>query len=289
VIWSFRPGLAAAAVVDPGEILVVETRDALDGTVRPGMQEVPQAERANPATGPIAVRGVEPGNVLAVDILAVDPAPEGYLTFHRRPRFFSQTGGLIPFGPSTILAAAPMIGTIGVAPAQGEINNKLPGDHGGNMDTRDVAAGATLYLTAQVAGGMLALGDVHSLQGDGETSGQGIETAAEVTLRVRVLARGLSTRPYLVRGGELMVVVSAETLDAAAREAVEETARILEAHGSLPYDEARMLLSLVGDLRVGQIVNPLKTVRMAVPLDAVPWKAAEARPGRAAPAIAGLF
>ncbi len=139
------------------------------------------------------------------------------------------------------------------------------------MDTRDVAPGATLYLTAQVEGALLALGDVHALQGDGETSGQGIETAAEVTLRVRVLTQGLSAQPYLYKDGALMVIVSAETLDLAAKQAVEETAQLITRHSSLGYDEARMLLSLIGDLRVGQIVNPWKTMRMSFPLASVPW------------------
>jgi amidase len=147
----------------------------------------------------------------------------------------------------------------------------IPGDHGGNMDTRDVTAGATLYLTAQIEGGLLAMGDVHALQGDGETSGQGIETSAEITLRVRIVSEGLSSRPYLVRNGELMVVASAPSLEEAARQAVEEMATIVSDRSELRYDEARMLLGLVGDLRFGQIVNPLKTVRMALPLTAVPW------------------
>ncbi len=271
VIWSFRPDMAPAAAVEPGEAFVVLTRDALNGEVRPGMAEAPQLEKVNPATGPIAVAGVRPGEVLAVDVLAVDPVGQGFLSFHRKPRFFGAASRLVDFHPAVRLAAAPMIGTIGVAPEQGEHSTRVPGDHGGNMDTRDVAAGATLHLTARVAGGLLALGDVHTLQGDGETSGQGIETAAEVTLRVRVMPRGLSSRPYLVRGGELMVIASADSLDAAAAAAVEETAQVIARHSALSYDEARMLLSLTGDLRVSQIVNPLKTVRMAVPLAAVPW------------------
>jgi len=233
---------------------------------------MPRVERANPATGPIAVQGVQPGQVLAVDILWIDVAPTGYLTFGGRPRFFSQQGSVIQLAAGVRVPLAPMVGTIGVMPAAGSFSTKTAGDYGGNMDTRDVAAGATLYLTAQVPGGLLALGDVHTCQGDGESCGQGIETAAEVWLRVRVLSQGLSARPYLVRGGELMVIITAETLDAAAHAAVEETAQLLVRHSDLAYEEARMLLGQAGDLRIGQIVNPLKTVRMALPLTLVPWR-----------------
>jgi len=273
VIWTFEAGVEPAYSVEPGETFVVETMDALGGLVRRGMTEKPKIERANPATGPIAVRGLQPGQVLAIDILQIDLPPDGFLTFGGRPRFYDQVGGLIPFHPLIRLPIAPMIGTIGVIPAQGSYSNSTAGDYGGNMDTRDVAAGATLYLTAQLPGGLLAMGDVHATQGDGESSGQGVETGATITLRARVLHRGLSLRPYLVRKGELMVIVTAGTLDQAAKEAVEEMAQIIVRHSPLAYDEARMLLGQAGDLRISQIVNPLKTVRMALPLHLVPWSA----------------
>ncbi|MCC6453305.1 MAG: acetamidase/formamidase family protein [Caldilineaceae bacterium] len=272
IIWDFAASLAPAYVVEPGEVFGVKTADALHGQVREGMTQKPAIQRANPATGPIAIQGVQPGQTLAVDILGIDLVGSGYLTFGGRPRFFKQQGGVIHFAPGVIMDIAPMIGTIGVVPATGSISTHIPGDHGGNMDTRDVARGATLYLTAQVDGGLLALGDVHALQGDGETSGQGIETEAEVTLRVRVLDAGLSARPYIYKDNALMVIVSAESLDIAAKQAVEEAAQLIQRHSELGYDEARMLLSLIGDLRVGQIVNPWKTMRMSFPLAAVPWR-----------------
>jgi len=273
VIWTFEPRVEPAYTVGPGEVFVVETMDALAGQVQPGMTEKPTITRANPATGPIAVTGVRPGQILAVDILKLDVGPLGYLTCGGgAPRFFEQVGGVVGFAPGIRLAMSPMIGTIGVAPAEGCFTNSEAGDYGGNMDTRDVAGGATLYLTAQMAGGMLALGDVHSLQADGECSGQGIETGCEVTLRVRVLSKGLSHRPYLVRNGQLMLIVTDETLDRAAQEAVEGMAQLIVRFSALSYREARQLLGLVGDVRVGQIVNPQKTVRVALPLTAVSWR-----------------
>ena len=272
VIWHFSPEAKAVYTVDPGEVFTVETQDALGGQVRPGMVEKPKIERANPATGPIAVRNARPGQVLAIDILAMDLATAGFLTSAGgSPQFFDQVGAVIPFAPGIRLPIRPMIGTIGVAPATATFSNSEVGDHGGNLDTRDVAPGATLYLTVQVPDGLLALGDVHSLQADGESSGQGVETACAVTLRVRVLPQGLSPRPYLLRHGELMVIVSAATLDQAAKEAVEESAQLLVRHSDLDYTAARRLIGLIGDVRVSQIVNPQKTVRVALPVAAVPW------------------
>lgn len=271
ITWSFAADVQAAYTVQPGEIFQVETRDALDGLVHPGMTEKPKVERANPATGPVAVPGLLPSQTLAVEIMAIDLADWGYLTFGGHPRFFDQRAGLIDFAAGVHLVPAPMIGTIGLMPVQGSFSSMIPGDFGGNMDVRDVAPGATLYLQAQLAGGLLALGDVHATQGDGESSGQGIETAATVTLRLRVIPKGLSPRPYLVRNGELMIIVSADTLDLAAKQAVEALATTVAQHSPLSYEEARMLIGQAGHVRVGQIVNPQKTVRAAIPLLAVPW------------------
>jgi amidase len=273
VTFTFAPDVPAAYRIGPGETFVVATRDALDGKVRPGMSEKPVIDRANPATGPIAVEGLQPGQTLAVDILAIDVAAAGYLTFGGKPRFFEQNGGIVEFAPGARVPLAPMIGTIGVMPAAGSYSTMIPGDFGGNMDTRDIAAGATLYLQAQLPGGLLALGDVHSVQGDGETSGQGIETEAEVILRARVIPQGLSPHPYLIRNGQLMVILSADTLDEAAKQAVEAMASVITENSSLTYAEARMLTSIAGDLRVGQIVNSRRTVRVAIPLDQIPWRA----------------
>jgi amidase len=273
VTFTFAPEVQAAYVIKPGETVAVATRDALDGKVRPGMTEKPVIDRANPATGPIAIEGLYPGQTLAIDILAIDVAAAGYLTFGGKPRFFEQSGGVIEFGPGVRVPLAPMIGTIGVMPATGSYSTMIPGDFGGNMDTRDIAAGATLYLQAQLPGGLLALGDVHSVQGDGETSGQGIETEAEVILRARILSQGLSPHPYLIRNGQLMIIVSADTLDEAAKQAVEAMASVIVEHSSLTYAEARMLISIAGHLRVGQIVNPRRTVRVAIALDQIPWRA----------------
>lgn len=272
VVWRFDPEAEAAYTVKPGEVFGVRTRDALNGTVkRSGWQRDPTG-RANPATGPIAISGAQPDDVLAIDILDIDPLGDGYVTHGGEPRFFSAAGGLISLGHDVQLRPAPMIGTIGVMPAQGGFSTKVADRHGGNMDTRDVCAGSTLYLRVQRPGGLLALGDVHTLQADGESAGQGIETAAQVTLRARLLPEPLTDHPYLLKGEVLMVIVSAETLDKAARTAVEATASLLAAQSALSYHEARVFLSLAGDVRVGQMVCEHKTVRVAFPLAAVPWR-----------------
>lgn len=272
-IYAFDAQMAPACWVDPGEVINLEMRDALDGQIQAGMDSLDGVDQVNvnPATGPIGVRGAEPGQALAVDILDIRVAPQGYVTFGGQPRFFGHEGGLVAFSGDIRLAMSPMIGTIGVAPARGRIPNSLPGDHGGNMDVRDVCAGATLYLPIWQPGGLLALGDAHSIQADGESSGQGIEVCAEAMIRVRLLDRQPAAAPVLLRGGELMTIGHGETLDIAAAQAVTAMAGILTSHSALTPAEARVLIGLVGDVRVGQMVCALRTARVALSLAAVAW------------------
>lgn len=273
-IYAFDAEMTAACWVEPGEVLRVEMRDALDGQITEGLSSMDgvDQENVNPATGPIAVRGATPGQTLAVDVLDIRVAPCGYVTVGERPRFFEQRAGLVHFDDGIRLPMQPMIGTIGVAPREGRFSNKLPGDWGGNMDVRDVRAGATVYFAVHQPGGLLALGDVHSVQADGESSGQGVETQSEATLRVRLVDEVLSDWPVIFCDGELMTVAAGETLDEAGARSVEALARIVAARTRLDELGARILLGLAGDVRIGQMVCAQRTVRVALPVALLAWE-----------------
>jgi amidase len=255
-------------------VLGIEARDALDGQITPGINSLDGVDQdnVNPATGPVGVRGANPGDTLALDVLDIQVASRGYVTFGGRPRFFAQSRDLVRLDERLQLPACPMIGTIGVAPAAGSIPNKLPGPHGGNMDVRAVRAGASLYLPVRQPGALFAMGDVHSIQADGESSGQGVETEAQITVRARIVAGQLADWPVIHVGGEMMAVAAADTLDEAATLATEAMAGILTDWSDLDAAEARVLLGLVGDVRVGQMVCALRTARVAVPIALVPWR-----------------
>jgi amidase len=274
-IIFFDAGMKSVFRVEPGEVFSVQMRDALDGQVGSGDTDTNHVDhgRANPSTGPIAVEGAEPGQVLAIDILDIRVADYGYVTFGGKPRFFRQAGGLVQFSETINLPQRPMIGTIGVAPGAGSFSTKISGYHGGNMDVRDVCIGSTLYLPVEQPGGLLALGDVHSIQADGESSGQGVETAAEAVLRVRLVEDRLWDGPVIRHDGRLMVVSSQETLDDACQEAVETMAHVISARSALSYEEARVLIGFVGDVFIGQMVCDTRTARVSLPMDVVPWTA----------------
>src|SRR5690349_3717905 len=130
------------------------------------------------------------------------------------------------------LPARPVVGVIGVAPASGEVLTAVPGPIGSNLDCNLVRAGARVHLPVQVAGALLALGDVHASMGDGEVSGTGVEINAEVTARVEVLPGAAHARPWIEADGLIAATASAPALTDAVSLATDGLVTLLmERHG----------------------------------------------------------
>ena len=236
-------------------------------------------EQINPATGPVFVEDARPGDVLAVRVERIEVANQGVMAVSDdfgvlAERFRGTEVRLVPIvdGRARItdgvdVPVDPMIGVLGVAPAGAAVPTGTPGSHGGNMDTRLIAEGATVYLPVSAPGALLAVGDLHAAMGDGEICGTGVEVAGRVTLRVTV-RRDLEIANPVVETPEVVATVaSAPTLDEAATLATRDMADLLGARLGLTPTEATMLMSAAGDLRVSQVVDPLKTARFALPKD----------------------
>jgi amidase len=158
-----------------------------------------------------------------------------------------------------------MIGVIGVAPADTSVPNGTPGPHGGNMDCTLVAAGNSLYFTVGVEGAMFGAGDMHAAMGDGEIVICGAETPGVVRFKAEVVdLKGLPT-PFIETEKLVAVIQSAPTVDEAASQATHRMAKFLTDFVKIPLNDAGMLMSLVGELKFCQIVDPLKTVRFEFP------------------------
>ena len=263
-IYKLRADSVPAYQVELGETFIVEVWDAFAGqyTVRKDGIE----REANPATGPIYIRGISPGDIVAIEILDVKTVDQGLLHTEDGWKVMDIVDGLIRFNDRLGIPVQPMIGVLGIAPTEGELDCRTPSEQGGNMDTNDVCAGSTVCLTAEVPGGLLMLGDVHARMGEGETNGMGVEVAADITLRITKYDQKISSRPFILREDGLMCVVSEELLDDAAWGAVSEMRKIVMALLGVDADEARLLVGVLGDLRISQIVNPKKTVRLEMPL-----------------------
>ena len=281
-----------AVEVAPGDEVELQVRDASDGQITPTstVQDVAtlDSDRVNPITGPVAVAGVDPGDVLVVEVLDVDVADWGWSGvipgFGLLPDDFDEphlvlsrvaAEGVALGDTGVVLPHRPFIGTIGVAPAApGPHGTVPPLPTGGNMDCRDVRPGATLRLPVEVAGGLLSVGDTHAVQGDGEVCGTAVETPATVRLRVDVARDRRLSMPQLSipaedrpRGPRHATLGIGPDLHAAGREATRAmVAWIADRTGLAPVD-AYVVCSVAADLHVRQAVNaPNWAVSLDLPL-----------------------
>ena len=232
----------------------------------------------NPATGPLFVEGAEPGDVLKVEILKIELDKQGVMVdgpgsgvtgvavTSESTKILPVSDGMVKFNEKLSFPICPMIGVIGTAPADEGVDTGTPGPHGGNMDCTRIGEGATLYLPVNVEGALLAMGDLHALMGDGEVEVCGVEIAGAVTVRVTVLKNCALPTPFLVNKEAAMAIFSAESLDDAAVGATMSMHSFLMKELHMNEHEAGMLLSVVGNLRICQIVDPEKTCRMELPL-----------------------
>lgn len=228
-------------------------------------------------TGPVAIAGAEPGDTLVVEIVDVTPGDWGWT--HCGPA----DGGLLrdeldedfcylwdlregshaQFAPGIRVPLAPFCGVMGVAPAEpGPHSTIQPRAVGGNLDIRQLTAGATLFLPIAVPGALFSVGDAHAAQGDGEVAGTAIETDATVTLRFDLRKhehlpgpRFHTPAPNSVTGPWFVAVGSDADLYQAARAALRGVLAELQDRHGLTRAQAIVLASACVDLRISQIVN----------------------------------
>ncbi len=278
VIYAFSAAMAAVATVESGSTVVFETVDALGGQVTHEGTTLDSLDfsRVNPATGPVAIAGAQPGDALLVEILDIVTADHGVMLAVPNlgilgDRVSTPSTKVVAIGGQTVtfnqwsLPKQPMIGVIGTAPQTGSVPCGTPSDHGGNMDTKDIRAGASIYLPVFQPGGLLAMGDVHAAMADGEVCGAGVECSADITVRVHRVPGFAIQRPLIVTQEAMMAVASAETIEAAAKMALEQIVQFLVDKEHLSFNDAYMLCSLVVDMRISQLVDPLLTVRAVLP------------------------
>jgi len=276
-VFSLSAEAAPVVRIRPGDSLVLDTADCFSDQIQ-SAEDTPGAVdwgHINPATGPVFVEGAEPGDVLSVLIERIDVAHRGVMAVSGdfgvlRDRFEGMSFAMIPIEGGFARVAGvsvpvrPMIGVIGVAPAGSPVPCGSPGSHGGNMDTRLIGEGATLYLPVFVTGALLAAGDLHAAMGDGEICGTGVEVAGSILLRVDIRRDVELSNPVVETSEVVATIASAETLDEAADSATREMADLLTQRLGLSAADATMLMSAAGQLQVSQVVDPLKTARYAM-------------------------
>lgn len=280
VFYAFSPDLQPALSVAQGEEFVLETHDCFSGQLKSekDLLDALDWDRVNPATGPVYIDNVSPGDVLRVDIIKLTVTShatmvavpgEGVLgdqITDMETSLLRYAGDRVIFKDKIAIPMSPMVGVIGVVPAEGKHPNGEPGVHGGNMDCTLIAKDTSVYFTAQVPGALFGCGDFHAVMGDGEIVVCGAETPGEIHLKARVVPelKGLPT-PLVVTSDLIAAIASASSLDLAGNIATHNMSDFLTRFASLTVNDAGMLMSLVGQLKVCQVVDPQKTARFEFP------------------------
>lgn len=280
VFYAFSPDLEPKIQVAQGEEFTLETHDCFSGQLQSEEDQLDMLDwdRVNPATGPVYIEGAKPGDVLRVDLIQlkvvgqstmVTIPEEGVLgdqITEMETTILNYKNGQVTFRDKISIPMDPMIGVIGVAPASGKVPNGEPGVHGGNMDCTLIREGVSVYFTANVPGALFGCGDFHAVMGDGEIVICGAESPGEVRLKAQVIPelKGLPT-PFIETPNLLSAVASASSLDQAGSDATHNMADFLTRFVSLSVNDAGLLMSLVGDLKVCQVVDPQKTARFEFP------------------------
>ncbi|MCI8637634.1 MAG: acetamidase [Coprococcus sp.] len=259
--------------------VTIQTLDCFSNQLRREEEELQSLDwdRINPATGPIYVEGAMPGDTLKVTIQEINldslgtvccckgDGVLGHMLEGDYLHVVNITDNHADFLGKYKLPLRKMIGVIGVAPEEGAVNNGTPGRHGGNMDTTMITEGAVLYLPVFVEGALFGLGDVHSVMGDGEIGVSGLETPAEVKVKLEVIKGKAPEYPILENEDSFAVIVSKETVDEAINYATELMCLFLEERSSLSRPDIIMLMSLAGNVQISQVVDPEKTARFVFP------------------------
>ena len=271
--------------VAPGTMLELQCLDAgnghfrADSTVEAVSTLAPG--KANPVTGPVFVEGAEPGDILAITLDSFDPSGFGWtaiipgfgllceqfpapaLHLWSYDRCLAQPAA---FGDFSRVPLQPFAGTLGVAPAaRGQHSVIPPRRVGGNLDTRDLCAGSILYLPVEVAGALFSMGDTHAAQGDGEVCGTAIESAMNVTVKLDLIKQTPLAMPRFSTAGPITRHIDGPGYEAftgigpdllqASRDAVSGAIDWLARSHGIPAEQAYMLCSVCGDLRISEIVD----------------------------------
>jgi acetamidase/formamidase len=286
--YAYSPEHASIGTVEPGEVFAVESVEGYSGYFRSPEDFDAESYAAAEAhkwavVGPISVAGAQPGGAVAVRIHDVEITTPGVVTYGGYSRdvdpyewwddetaadVYRIEDGFVHFDEKTRLRTRPLIGCLAAQPAEGEVNASLQGRYGGNLDCRELRAGATMILPVAHEGAGLYFGDCKALMGDSEIVGPP-EVGALVTASAAPLERPASLEwPRIETDEELITVVSGRPLEWNARQAFRELLNWIDDDYDLPRARAALLLAMVAHARIAQVSNSDYTAYCAAPRDA---------------------
>ena len=287
VAWGYYWSEATPALrVQSGDYVMVRTlitstaerlegAGVLPGQVEKELREVQVVKDKGPGnhilTGPIYIENAEPGDILEIHFVSIQPAiPYGYNgigqsgflsdeIFERKMKiiFFDTIKMIGHFADGIEIPLHPFFGSVGVAPPKeaGRWSSAPPWIHGGNLDNKELTAGTSLFLPVHIRGALLEIGDGHAAQGNGEVDITAIETSLKGTLQLIVHKGKTILWPRAETPTHIITMGCDRDLNAAAHIAVREMIRYLMDEKKLSKADAYMLCSVAVDVNITQLVD----------------------------------
>ena len=284
-LFSVNPSTPPTERISPGEEVSLVVRGAFADV--PDIREVPtpftpesEGHPLAPIAGPIHVEGAEPGDAVCIDLLEISPHQDGNTAILRNfgvlrkefpnPKLLAcpVRDGKAWFADRIPIPLNPNLGTVSTMPSEG-YKPSYAGRYGGDFDQKDVRAGSRIRLPVMVPGALVFFADPHASISDGIISGTGVECTSTVRARI-ALEKGAGERfdrPFIEVDGTLQVVGFGPTVEEATEDAARAAVDYVAATTSLDREEAYMLLSIVGELRIGTSPRPIMAARLIIPLE----------------------
>ena len=283
---KFSKLIPPVLTVKSGAVIKADTYEASDRQLH---HEATLEDLANidfgpihPITGPVYVEEAEVGDILAVDLLKIDLHDYGWQAIVGGFGFLTDRfpnpklniheidveNRTSMFNDKIKIPLRPFPGIMGVAPDTEEMLSTIPPRaNGGNMDDPSLVEGTTVYFPVFVKGALFSIGDGHAVQGLGEVCGTAIEAPMTFTYRLRVIKNKPSIKePQYETDDYYAVTGFGETIDIATKKAVNYMVDHLSNNYDISAEDAYMLCSLVGDLKIAEVVDvPNMLVTMHFP------------------------
>lgn len=282
---KFSRSMPPAIRVPSGSVVEAHTHEATGGQLSIDSTDEDlgrvDMDRVHTLTGPIYVEGAEAGDVLSVELLEFEPGDWGwaaigphfgFLADETRPTRLKtfrldKARKRVEFADGISIPLRPFAGVMGVAPDTEEMLVTFPPRaNGGNMDDPHLTAGTTVYFPVFVKGALFSIGDTHAVQGLGEVAGTAVETPMRIRFRVGVIKGKSIEEPQYETGEYYATTGFGTTVDEAARKATQYMVGHVSRTYGLSWEESYMLCSLVGDLKIAEVVDlPHMLVTMHIP------------------------
>lgn len=268
-----------AAVVKDGSRLLFECEDALSGKSKYYLEnniswsDPRRYGTDNPHTGPVFIDGAQPGDVLEVEIHEIHLGRFAFMQNMDKNKFVDEEQELVYLEVEIIddymlydgkkMPVYPMVGGIGTAGFK-EMTTGEVWENGGNIDSRLIKKDSKVLLPVFVEGALLSMGDVHAAMGDGEVFGKGVEISADIEVTVRVRKDLKLKRPMVINPDMIATIAADPDVIKAKDLAIMDMGHFLVNYYGLSSIDASALIGFYGHLRIGQIVNPQKTLKIEI-------------------------